>query len=189
MFVKEKNKWIFFVVVTLVGFFVDWYTKYLVMQNMSLGSTIPVIHPYLEWFFVFNKGALFGLNPRDLIPGIPVNLFFYVFSSVAIVLLLIYYHHLKNESNFVYWGIALIMPGALGNLFDRVIHPDQGVVDFIKVDLNVWPFNPWPIFNIADIFITIGVGLVLVEFIREELSRKSSKVDESQTNSSQADVS
>lgn len=189
MDLQGKNKWSFFAAVTIVGFFADWFTKFLVMQHMTVGSTIPVFNPYFELFFVFNKGALFGLNPRDFIPGIPVNLFFYVFSAVAIVLLLFYYHHLKSESGFVYWGIALIMPGALGNLFDRIIHPQQGVVDFLKVDLNFWPFNPWPIFNIADILITVGVGLVLVEFVREELSRKSESTSDSQPASSQTDAS
>ncbi|MFP4417888.1 MAG: signal peptidase II [Chitinispirillaceae bacterium] len=188
MGLKEKNKWGFFAAVTIVGFFADWITKHLVMQNMSVGSTIPIITPYLEFFFVFNKGALFGLNPQDFIPGIPVNLFFYVFSAIAIVLLLFYYHHLKTESGWVFWGIALIMPGALGNLFDRVVHPHQGVVDFLKVDLNFWPLNPWPIFNIADILITVGVGLVLVDFIREEISRKSEQKPETKS-SSQPDVS
>lgn len=72
----------------------------------------------------------------------------------------------------MHWGVALITPGALGNLFDRLVYPARGVVDFIMVDLGFPPFNPWPIFNIADIYITVGVAIILFEFIRGTSPRK-----------------
>jgi signal peptidase II len=72
----------------------------------------------------------------------------------------------------MHWALAIILPGALGNLFDRIIHPGLGVVDFIKMDLKFWPFNPWPVFNLADLFVTIGVGLMIACFLLEERRRK-----------------
>jgi signal peptidase II len=172
---SPKNKWMFFAAVAIVGFALDIFTKHLVAANLEPYQSIPLAGDILEVFFVYNKGAIFGINPRGLVPGFPVNLFFYVFSSIAVVLLLVYYRTVDFSNTLLRWGVALIMPGALGNLYDRIAHPDLGVVDFIKVDLGFWPFNPWPIFNFADIYITVGVLLVLLEFVREERRKNSSE--------------
>ncbi len=181
---KAKNKWILFVVVAFVGFILDILTKYAVSSNMRPGESIPLIGNLLEIFFVYNKGAVFGLDPRRLIAGFPVNAFFYVFSSLAVLLLIFYYRSIDQANRLLRWGVSLIMPGALGNLYDRIVHPQLGVVDFIKVDIGFWPFNPWPIFNLADMYITIGVILVLIEFVREE-NRKKSVQQESGSSPSQ----
>lgn len=174
-----KHKWKLFIIISAIGFFIDWYTKYLAVTNINIGQTIPVFGNILEWTLVFNKGALFGLNPRDWFPGFPVNLFFYVFSIIAMVLLLVYYKNIEGTTNWSYVGISLIMPGALGNLFDRIIRPGQGVVDFIKVDLNFSPFSPWPIFNMADIYITIGVIIIFIDMIIVETQNK--KLEKAET--------
>jgi signal peptidase II len=68
------------------------------------------------------------------------------------------------------WGLTLILPGALGNLFDRIVHSQLGVVDFIKIGLSETTF--WPIFNMADVYVTIGVGLICCNFILEEIKLK-----------------
>jgi signal peptidase II len=78
-----------------------------------------------------------------------------------------YYKFLKTSDRLLHWALAFILPGALGNLFDRLIHPGMGVVDFIKVDLGFRPFNPWPIFNVADAWVTIGVVLMIASFLFE----------------------
>jgi signal peptidase II len=60
------------------------------------------------------------------------------------------------------------MPGVLGNLSDRVIHPSEGVVDFIKMDFYFWPFNPWPTYNIADAYITAGLLLIIIDIFFQD---------------------
>ena len=165
-----KRKWQFFIIITVLGFFIDAVTKYAAVRYLKHASPVNVFGTYIQFFLTYNTGMVFGLNPKALIPKLPLDLFFYIFQSIAIVVLLIYYAHLHAKNVLSHFGVALIMPGAMGNLFDRILNPGKGVVDFIKVDLTFWPFNPWPIFNVADIWITIGIGFVLIEIFLQ--SRK-----------------
>jgi signal peptidase II len=167
-----KHRWILLAIVAAVGFIIDWWTKYLAARHLSSYTPLPVAGDWLELVLVYNKGAVFGLDPRHLVPGFPVNLFFTVFHVLAVIILALYYRYLKSSDRLMHWALAVILPGALGNLYDRIVHPAQGVVDFVKMDLRVWPFNPWPVFNMADAFVTIGVGLMIVCFIVEDRRRK-----------------
>ncbi len=167
-----KNKWKLFITITLCGFIIDSFTKYIAAAKLPFTVSVPVIGDILQWQLIFNKGGVFGINPRALFPSFPVNILFYIFSVIAMILLVFYYMSIDPKSKFSYFGIALIMPGALGNLFDRIMHPGRGVVDFIKVNLHFWPFNPWPIFNMADAFITVGVSLILIDLWIQERYKK-----------------
>ncbi len=158
-----KHKWKLLFSVALVGLFLDWYTKHLASIRLPMGVPVPVIGKILQWQLIYNKGGLFGFNPKAYIPSFPTNLFFYVFSVIAMVIIIVYYKNIEERAKFSYLGISLIMPGALGNLLDRIIRPGQGVVDFIRCDLGFRPFNPWPIWNLADAYITIGVGLIIID--------------------------
>lgn len=182
MFDSAKHKWKLLFTVSVIGLFLDWYTKYLAASKLQGGIEVPVIGNILQWQLIFNKGALFGMNPKAWIPSFPTNIFFYVMSVIAMILILFYYKNIETNAKFSYWGISLIMPGALGNLLDRIIRPGQGVVDFIRVDLGFWPFNPWPIWNLADAYITIGVSLIILDLWLLERSKKRTKADNSQVN-------
>lgn len=170
MFLSGKKRWILLTVVTSIGFFLDWLTKTIVINKLPLGRPVSVIGDYFQLVFVYNTGAIFGINPRNFVPWFPVNLFFYIFSVIAIVMLIFYYKELKSDKAISYWGISLIMPGAIGNLFDRIIRPDTGVVDFIR--LGIPDVFYWAIFNFADMYITFGVAFILYEFMREGLLKK-----------------
>jgi signal peptidase II len=167
-----RHRWWILVIITAIGFFIDWWTKFLAAGHLSPFETVPLAGSWLELVLVYNKGAVFGLDPRHIIPGFPVNLFFTVFHVLAVVFLTAYYYYLKKSDRLMHWALAIILPGAIGNLFDRIVHPGQGVVDFIKMDLKVWPFNPWPVFNMADAWVTIGVGLMIFVFVIEDRRRK-----------------
>ena len=91
------------------------------------------------------------------------------------VLIIVYYKNIDPKAKFTFLGISFVMPGALGNLLDRIIRPGQGVVDFIRFDINVWPFNPWPIWNLADAYITIGVALIILDLWLLERQSKAVK--------------
>jgi signal peptidase II len=171
-----RSRWIFFITVAVAGFLIDWYTKTAVVNSLEYGRPHSIIGNFVQFLFVYNTGAIFGLNPRHWMPWFPVNLFFYLFSGIAIVILTLYYRSVPSHKSLLQWGVALVMPGALGNFFDRVIHPSQGVVDFIRVGVSDRLY--WPIFNMADIYITVGVGLILLELIREEFTRKRPAVGE-----------
>ena len=164
------RRWLMFIGVTLFGFLLDWWTKHLAAVHLA-GGPFRLFGSIIELVLVYNKAALFGLDPRRIIPGFPINVFFVFFTTIAIAVVVAYYGRLKKTEILLRWGLASILPGAIGNLFDRIVHPSLGVIDFIKLDLRIWPFNPWPVFNLADCYVTLGVGLMIVSFIREERRR------------------
>ena len=168
----RKHPWIFLAAVAVVGFVLDIATKRWAVAALEPRQQIKVVGDALSFVLVYNKGALFGLDPRNLLPWLPLNLVFYVFSVVAIAIVFYYYRMVHGKDTLAQWGLALVLPGALGNATDRILHPDRGVVDFIMVDLNVWPLDPWPIFNLADIYVTVGVLAIIASIIRDEIRRK-----------------
>ena len=169
-----KHRWWILIIAALTGFLFDWWTKVQAVSHLTIGHPVHVMGTWLQFTLLYNKAALFGLDPRHLVPGFPVNSVFTIFTSIAIVALIGYYAYLKKSEVLMHLGLAMVLPGAIGNLFDRIVYPGRGVVDFIMVDLKVWPFNPWPVFNMADAYVTVGVIMLLISIVFEEQRRKSS---------------
>ncbi len=165
----RRHPWVFLIVVTVVGFVLDIATKRWAVAGLEPREQVRLIGNVLSLVLVYNTGGVFGLDPRELMPWLPLNPFFYVFNVIAIGIVLFYYRMVRGKDMLAQWGLALILPGALGNAADRVLHPARGVVDFIMVDLGVWPADPWPIFNFADIYVTVGVGIIIASIIRDEI--------------------
>jgi signal peptidase II len=136
---------------------------------LEQGQPMHVAGHIVQLVLVYNKGALFGFDPRNLIPWFPLGAFFSTFSILAILVILYYFSTLRRSDVLMRWGLMLILPGALGNLFDRVAHFRDGVVDFIRIGISETVY--WPIFNAADVYVTAGVALVFVSFFREERQR------------------
>lgn len=138
--------------------------------GMRYGSSIPVLGDFLRWTYIENSGMAFGIDPGG------GKLFFSVFSIIASIAILIYLYKARNESLVLRLPLALILGGAIGNLIDRMFYGlffDGGalftgrVVDFIDVDFFDINFlgihiTRWPVFNIADASVTIGVLLLLI---------------------------
>jgi len=141
-------------VIILIVFIFDRATKLYILKLAEVENSVDLyITSYLNLFLIWNKGIAFGLFSID--ESI-------IYSSITILIGLIIvtllYMMLKNN-NIQRYFFALIAGGALGNLYDRVVY--TAVPDFI--DLHFYGFH-WFVFNIADIFITIGVFcLILVE--------------------------
>ena len=173
MKINAMGRWLIFCGIAVVGFALDMATKSWAIHALTPGKPVSVIGGYLQFFLLFNRGGIFGIDPRAWIPGFPVNLFFYVFNSFAIILLIVYFHAVKKSGIVTTIGISLIMPGALGNLADRILHPARGVVDFIKMGISEQIY--WPVYNMADMYITFGVILILLDVFREEIRAKSLK--------------
>jgi signal peptidase II len=145
----------------LLVFIVDRVTKGLVAQRMFVGQSIVLIPRVLDFTYILNSGAAFGvLAHRDLL-----------FIVVALVLLVgvlwVTFSRPQMETRLV-WGLGLLAGGAAGNLWDRMVAGQ--VIDFIH-------FRYWPVFNLADASIVIGMGLVLVDFWRRE-SLEAKKADD-----------
>jgi len=157
---------------TAVGLLADQATKGRVLATMLEGEVRPVFGDVLQITLTFNPGAIFSLNPGTWIPGFSSNAFFIVLALIGIVVMAVVYARLPDsQSRLTHWGLAVVMPGAAGNCLDRV-QGLPGVVDFLWMDLGFPPFHPWPIFNLADVFIPVGVGLVVLDLFRSEAPRK-----------------
>ncbi len=132
----------------------SWALDALAVQSRELfGGLMPLT-------LAFNKGAAFGMRV-----GEDSRWFFIPVTLVALVLLGVLYRQAADRDFLRITSIALVVSGAVGNLYDRV-RWDRGVVDFLgPVDLGLWNF---PIFNVADIAITCGAILLAISFWIEE---------------------
>jgi signal peptidase II len=134
------------------------YVLTLVEQNIN--QTL-FISKYLNIHLIWNKGIAFGLFSFD-------EIYFYnILTSLIIVITLIVLIILINSDGLKKYAMICIFGGSLGNLYDRISY--SGVPDFI--DLHVNEFH-WFIFNIADIFITLGViTMILLEIFNADKSK------------------
>jgi signal peptidase II len=136
-------------------FFVDQITKKIVTQGMVQHESIPVIPNLLNMTYIHNRGAVFGLGSSVTSPYLSWGLS--ILSIVSLAIILIYFLRLNVRNSRMYFGLALVLGGALGNLYDRLRY--GYVIDFIDVH---WFEHHWPFFNVADMSICIGVGLLLI---------------------------
>ena len=142
-------------VIILIVFIFDRITKLYILKLAEVEALVDIyITPFLNLFLIWNKGIAFGLFSID---GSLIYNFITVL--IGLIIIAIIFMMLKNN-NIQRYFFALIAGGALGNFYDRIVY--TAVPDFI--DLHFHGFH-WFVFNVADIFITIGVFcLILVEF-------------------------
>ena len=113
---------------------------------------IPQLAPLFSFTFVKNTGVAFGLFPH--LGGL-----FTILSALVIVGILIFQRAIAGADLWLYGGLGFVTGGALGNLIDRLAR--GYVVDFI--DVNFWPLHEWPVFNLADSAIVVGVTILLLD--------------------------
>ena len=159
-----KNKYIWFSAITASIVFLDQLTKYLVVRRFRLHESVPVIPGFFDLTYVRNPGAAFGFLAGA--SGVWRSIFFITVSIVALAVILALVRQARDRLPLM--AFALIGGGAVGNLIDRVRFGE--VVDFILVDLGFWPLNPWPIFNVADSAVCVGVGILIYRSFRPHAS-------------------
>ena len=131
----------------------DLYTKHLIEKAFAFGDIKP-INAFFDLVRYHNEGSAFGfLNDA----GGWQKWFFAAISVVAIVVMSYLINKHQSEKIFA-WGLALVLGGAIGNLYDRVTL--GYVVDFLNVH---YQNHYWPAFNVADSAIVGGVGLLLLD--------------------------
>lgn len=147
-----------FYLIALAVLLLDQATKQIIIQSLRLGEGFPVISGYFDITFVLNPGAAFSflatLSERVRNP------FFIAISATAIVLIVIYHTRFAHQHRLASFALALVLGGAAGNLVDRLRY--GVVVDFLDVHLH---HLHWPVFNVADSAISVGVGLMLLEML------------------------
>lgn len=139
-----------FVLLALGLLALDQWTKWLVINRMILGESIPVIDGIFHLTFVKNPGAAFGMLPYKTV-------FFIAMTVLVIAGIAYYFTQISEDRLLLKTGLAIQVGSAVGNLIDRIRF--GYVIDFFD-------FRIWPVFNIADIGISIGVGILFIELLR-----------------------
>lgn len=145
--------WLF--VLPLAVVILDQFSKYIVVENMALGESIPIIEEVFHLTYILNPGAAFGMFAHN-------RLFFIAIAVVVIGIIIWARREILASPWEVKAGCGLFLGGAIGNLIDRA---RQGLV------IDFFDFRIWPVFNIADIVICIGVGLIIWNLLKTELKR------------------
>lgn len=143
---RKVSPWLLFVIALLLA--ADQLTKILVRHFLETGQSLHVLF-FLRLDHIQNRGIAFGMlgDYGGLI----------VFISTMIVLILIVAALIASDDGTLFWPLALLVAGSAGNLIDRFTR--GSVTDFIH-------FPYWPAFNLADIFIVVGVLLLIRELLR-----------------------
>lgn len=123
----------------------DQIVKSYIQSIMIVGMSIPVIPDAFHITYILNPGAAFGILENQ-------RMFFILIGTVILCAAIYFYSYIKKENFFIRYGMSMLLGGAVGNLIDRV--RIGYVIDFFD-------FRIWPIFNIADIAIVVGVGCII----------------------------
>ena len=147
------------IIIVFSIFFLDRATKIYLLNLQESGTDIDFyIYSLLNFYLVWNTGIGFGLAAMES------NIYYHVLTSIILIVNIGLIFFLVKSKGIYTYLLALIIGGSLGNLFDRIYY--YAVPDFI--DLHIGNYH-WFIFNVADIFITVGIiGLVLAEIFKKE---------------------
>ena len=146
-------KWLWLSLLVIV---LDQLSKFWVVSVFELYQSIELM-PYLNLTYVHNKGAAFSFLSSA---GGWQRWFFSIISMVAVFVLLLWLKRLKPTEKLLAVSMSLILGGAIGNLYDRLAY--GYVIDFLDAYYQQWH---WPVFNIADSAIVLGVGLMLLDML------------------------
>ena len=141
-------------IIAFIIIIIDQFTKYLTISSISLGEIIKVLPGILSFTYIQNTGAAWSILQGQMI-------FFYIVTIIVVCLLVNFLHNDAKGSPLLSTAIAFMIGGALGNFIDRLFH--QFVIDMIRLE-----FISFPIFNVADMALTIGVTLMIIGVIYEE---------------------
>ena len=140
------------IIIILTIFFLDRITKIYLLNLQENGTDIDFyINSFLNFYLVWNSGIGFGLASME------ADIYYHILTGVISVVNVALIYFLFKSRGLYGYVLALIIGGSLGNLFDRIYY--HAVPDFI--DLHLANYH-WFIFNVADIFITLGIIILLI---------------------------
>ena len=141
------NKILFNLFIVILIFSFDRLTKLYIINLAELNKFVDIyINPFLNLHLIWNTGIGFGLLSSDS------NLFYNLITLLIVLINIVILIMMFRYKNYKFYLLLMVFSGSLGNLFDRIYY--NAVPDFI--DLHYEGFH-WFIFNVADIFITLGV--------------------------------
>lgn len=139
----------------------DLYTKQLATEGLADGDVVPLVSGYLDLRYTENEGAAFSAL-GDLPDGVRVPVLIGLQGLISLVMCLVIIR-LRRRSLLTLLPFALILAGGLGNLIDRIRF--GSVVDFVH--FHVQGAFSWPIFNLADVWIAVGIALLALALIAQ----------------------
>jgi len=153
--INLKNTLINTIIVSAI-FLLDRISKIYILKIAEIEGIVDIqLTSYLNFYLIWNNGIAFGLLSFDH------NTMYNVITIIIVIVTFIILLMIHRSNNYSTYFLLLILGGALGNLFDRIYY--SAVPDFIDFHINGFH---WFIFNVADIFISLGVlCLILVEII------------------------
>lgn len=146
----------YFIAVSLLVIVLDRITKMLVQSHMTVGMSIPIVEDVFNLTYILNPGAAFGMLEHN-------TTFFICLTAVVLIGAALARKQIMAEPPVSRYGMALFLGGAIGNLIDRI---NTGLV------IDFFDFIVWPVFNVADIAICVGVGLIIWSMLKEESKKK-----------------
>lgn len=160
-------------------------------EGMYHGQRIPIIGDFFRLTFIENPGMAFGFDP-----GSEAKLWISIFSLFASVALLIYLYLIRKQNLSLRLAIAFILGGAVGNLIDRLFYGvlygyaplfygkvvDFFDFDFFDVTILGRHYERWPIFNVADAAVSVGVLILILFYKKGREKQPDTNVPEIETN-------
>jgi signal peptidase II len=193
----DRKKWILFLIVAALSLFADQATKIwardalpteryggrtgmcIVPDDMMVrtvdgkdvppschGQPVTVIDGFWKWRLSMNPGSAFGLFSSQTGARIGLS----VVGVIAVFGMLWMLRKARRDQGILHWALALVCGGAVGNLIDRIYY---GVV----TDFVLWHYqtHEWPVFNVADVVLVVGVGLMFIDIQKEGRREKELK--------------
>ena len=145
-----------YLLVALAVVVLDQLTKLYVVAHFYEGENVPVIENIFHWTYILNPGAAFGMLEGSR----------WLFVIIALAVMVGIWYMRREIAEYGPWctyGAALFGGGAIGNLIDRA---RQGLV------IDFFDFRIWPVFNVADIAICVGVGCIIWSILLTEWQEK-----------------
>lgn len=158
-----KNKKLIYTI-SLITVLLDQIIKYIVMSNMTLHQEIKLIPNFFSLYYLKNTGAAFSILGNKTIILILVSIFCLIIIKNAI-------KKLKRVNTLTIISLGIMTGGIIGNLFDRILY--KSVIDYLS--FNIFNYN-FPVFNLADIGITVGAILLIIDLIIEEKEKKTTNI-------------
>ena len=183
MLKRFSNRVYLILAITASVVILDQFTKFLVKKLMNYRDSISIIGDFFQFTYIENPGMAFGIQMDN-------KILFTLLSIGAAIIVFIYLYKMRNEKLLLVLALCFIMGGAIGNLIDRLFY--GRVVDFLDFeffDISIPQFSflflefpgfdltRWPIFNIADSSVTIGMFIIAwMIFIVKDTSKHESAV-------------
>ena len=184
-FARYDPKWVLFWIVSLISLVADQITKIWaraalpvhpagcevpedIIIHKCIGTPVTVIEGFWDWRLSMNPGSAFGLF-GSLGPSF-TRVFLSAIGVVAVGGMIWMLKKSRPDQRILRWALALVAGGAVGNLIDRIYY--SVVTDFV-----LWKYktHEWPVFNIADVVLVVGVGLMFIDIQKENKREKAAR--------------